>query len=266
MKVQTKDIYYGIALSQIAEYPTYTSINKIMEKEGMFQINDDKQILIKYATKSDKSGEWRFTFHKGDLDEFPAFGSFIVLVCELNAICLLPLDSIAELIDVHSKTSQWVSVYYPSGGQMRVRGSKGEFKNTIPHNDFPMKIFEEVTKQQEAYSWPPFSTLKFYRHPPELIFSSHDRRLNLSDNLTKNVTIKKGRTLYCGISTISNDWKIWNEKNLKKVEADIRNDLGFDGYNVNIERVTSAVCPVTKKKDIPCNTEFLWKLTISAAT
>jgi hypothetical protein len=91
MKIQDKDFYHGVVLTQIAEYPTFTSINKVTRKEGLYQINGDKRILIKYSKGDD---EWRFTFRKDEFEELHHYESFIVLMCAGNTVCLLPRDDI----------------------------------------------------------------------------------------------------------------------------------------------------------------------------
>lgn len=260
MKIQSRDFYHGVVLTQIAEYPIFTSINKATEKEGLYQINNDKWILIKYSTGDE---EWQFTFRKDDFDEFWRYEFFIVLVCGGNTVCLLSSEDIEEILDTDSDSSQWISVYYPDGGQMRVRGSRGDLSHTVAHNAFPKDLFGAITKKQEPYSWPPFSKLNFYKSPPELIISSEDRMLDLADHLTNEVSFDKDTTVYFGLKTISPLWKVWTEDNLKAVENLIKYDLSFDGFKVDIERITNVICPYTKKQDIPCHEEFVWELNIS---
>jgi hypothetical protein len=178
---------------------------------------------------------------------------------------LLPSDAAAKLMDQKGESSQWLSVYYPRGGQMRVRGPKGELPYSIPHNNFPSKIFVEGQKiDNEIFLWPPLSTLQFYTHPPKRNIFTHDRQFDLSDNLTAGVTPKRGIKCFFGISTLSKDWDIWSEKNLKKIEKHIRYDLNFDGFSVQIERFTDPICKSTKKKNISCENEFIWRLSIYA--
>ena len=262
MKIHNKDFYYGVALTQIAEYPTFTSINKVTEKDGLYQINRDKRVLIKYSTSD--SDEWRFSFRKDDLEALHSFDYevFCVLVCSDDTICLLSNEDITELLDGSVDSTQWVSVTYPYAGQMRVRGSQGDLSHTVAHNAFPKEIFGEV---KEDFSWPPYSKLNFYRNPPGLMISSEDRRLDLSDTLTNSVTFEQGRTVYLGVSTISHTWDVWDEETIKKIEEKIRYDLEFDGFNVEIERITNAKEPKISIENINCDNEFLWKLDISVA-
>jgi hypothetical protein len=264
MKIQDKDFYYGVVLTQIAEHPTFTSINKVTEKNGVYQINDVKRILIKYSTADDR--EWRFTFRKDDFEEINDYECYFVLVCSSYTICLLSSEDIGIILDTNTDSPQWISVNYPEGGQMRVKGSLGELPHAVAHSAFPKNLFEgATTKGQENFLWPPFSKLNFYRNPPTLIFSSEDRKLDLADSLTGNVNFENKVTIYFGLTTISHIWEAWTEANLEKVEEQIKYDIEFDGFDVEIERATDAICPYTKKQDIPCRNEFLWKLTISVA-
>lgn len=263
MKIQEKDFYYGAALAQIAECSTYTNINKIGKKDGLYQISDDKRILIKYST-SDES-EWHYTFHKDELDLLLYdFEFFFVLVCGSRTICLLDFSKIVEILDWPSKASQWITVAYSDGGQMRVRGSKASLPHTIPHNSFPQDIFRHISKAQEKYyAWPPLSRLNFYSDSMRFWFSSVDRMLDLSDNITDEVTPIRESTVYFGLSTISHQWDGWTERNLRSIERRIYEDLMFDGYAVDIDRVTDQRRSFNKKKIIPCDKEFVWRLTIT---
>jgi hypothetical protein len=264
MKIQNKDFYHGVVLTQIAEYPTFSSINKVTEKEGLYQLNNDKRILIKYSTSDE--GEWRFTFSRNDLESIDHhYEFFIILVCGGSSICLLSSEDIEELLDTDADSSQWISIDYLDGEQIRVKGSLGDLSHTVAHNAFPKNLLGAVSKAQEVYSWPPLSKLNFYKQPPKLILSSEDRMLDLADRLAYNVSFKEDTTVYLGLTTISHLWEAWTEENLRKVEELIKYDLGFDGFNVEIERITDVICPYTKKQDIPCNEEFVWKLNISVA-
>lgn len=261
MKIQEKDFYYGVALTQIAEYPTFTYVNKVTDKDGLYELNDYKRILIKYSTSS--GPEWRFSFREDDVETSSDHEFFFILVCGHCTVCLLQQHEIAELLDTSSKASQWISVSYPDGGQIRVRGSRGNLSHMVPHNLFPQALVGPVKKEQEPFAWPPLSRLNFYRGLPNLILSSEDRMLDLSDRITSKVTPRKGAIVYFGLSTISDDWGVWSEKNLWTIEKAIKYDLEFDGFKVEMERVTDEVCPYTKKKNKPCTGEFVWKLNIS---
>jgi hypothetical protein len=264
MKIKDKDFYYGVVLAQIAEYPEFTSINKIFEKDGLYQINDDKRILIKFSTKED-CNDWRFSFRKDDFKDQYDYEQFTVLVCAGYTICILSSNEIEEVLNTRSKSIQWISVSYPENGQMRVKGSSGILQHTVPHNAFPRKMFVDITKEMEKYAWPPLSKLKFYKQPPELFLSSENRILHLSDKITYTAKYEERKLVYFGLSTISHHWKLWSKINLKKIEDRIKYDLEFDGFNVDIERITDARYPGTNRHVMPCSEEFVWKLFISVA-
>lgn len=145
MKIQEKDWFHGSALTQICEHDSFTALNKATEKIGHYQVNHDKRVLIKYRSTEDMP--WRFTFSPEDVesinDDIEADqNSFLCLVCGYDTICVLSSDQIEEVLDLESDESQWVSVQYPQGGSMRVRGSYGDIDNTIRHNAFPNDLFE----------------------------------------------------------------------------------------------------------------------------
>jgi aminopeptidase-like protein len=123
MKIRTKDFYYGVVLNQLAEYPEFTSINKLGKKEGLYQINDNKMILIKYSTAEER---WQFTFSSSDFDELKNLEFFIVLVCSGDTICVLDYDELKNVINPKSKSSQQVSLTYSEHEGISVTGSLGE--------------------------------------------------------------------------------------------------------------------------------------------
>ena len=262
MKIQEQDFYHGVVLKQIADHPTFTSINKISTKDGVYQINDNLRILIKYSTTDDS--EWKFTFRENDLNELNndlyTDKYCFILVCGGHTVCLLNRNDISELINLENNSTQWVSVTYPDGGQMRVSGSQGDLSRLVPHNSFPRDMFDIVTKDNEEYAWPPLSKITFYsEEPPKYITHDKNRMLDLTDSLMRSCD---ERTAYFGLSSISHLWETWSEENLEEIESLIKYDLEFDGFTVEVERITDSICQYTKKQDIPCTKEFIWKLDI----
>lgn len=163
---------------------------------------------------------------------------------------MLSEEQLNDVIDRDSTVTQWIEVFCPDGGQMRVRGSKGILPNTVPHDAFPRGIFEPFNKKKhEKFAWPPFSRLNLYREMPSLRFSVEDRLFDLSDH------IGGWGVAYIGVQTIAIDWREWTEQRLKTIEGLIRDDLEFDGFKVNIERITT-------EESLPCEQEFLWRLEI----
>jgi hypothetical protein len=261
LKIQEKDFYYGAALAQLAAHPVFTSINKVTEKDGLYLVNGYKKVLIKYSSAD--GPEWKFTFRTEDSEVADGHELFFVLVCGASTICLLRESDIDQLLDLSTYKSQWISVTYPDGGQMRIKGSLGNLKNTVSHNSFPQDLLGSVAKKQEPYAWPPLSRLNFYEYPPGLILSSVNRILDFSDALGDKVVTDENTTIYFGLTTISHKSKTWSEKNLCTIEKAIKYDFEFDGFDVAIERFTSPIDPCTKKKNRPCDTQFVWRLEIS---
>lgn len=128
-----------------------------------------------------------------------------------------------------------------------VTGSLGNLSHEVAHNAFPDTIFSK----NEDPRWPPFSELNFYEDTPNLICSTVDRYFDLADNFDYTDTV------FFGLKTISHAWETWNEENLSKIEETIKYDLGFDGLNVDIERITT-----TNINNEHCTNEFLWRLNI----
>ncbi len=104
------------------------------------------------------------------------------------------------------------------------------------------------------YLWPQKARLAFYDGRGRCLRRSSDRKLDLSDTLMgwRN---KPSRTVYLGMSTTSERWMRWDEEAVSRIEKLIRYDLGFDGYQVTIHRMTVA-------KEPNCSDEFLWRLKI----
>ena len=263
MKIREKDFFYGAVLVQLAEHPVFTCINKVTDKDGLYLVNGCKRLLIKYSAAD--GPEWRFTFRKDDTEIADGHEHFLVLVCGDSTICLLNENDIDQLIDHTADKSQWISVKHLDGSQMGIRGSLGNLANTVPHDSFPKDLLGPVAKKQEPYAWPPLTKLNLYSEPPNLILSSVNRMLDLSDILRDRVENNESTTVYFGLTTFSHKWKSWSEKNLRTIEKAIRYDLGFDGFNVNIERFTCIIDSGDKRKNLPCDTQFVWKLEISTA-
>lgn len=243
MKIHTKDFYYGAVLNQLAIYPTFTSINKIGTKDGLYKINDTHRILIKYSASDDN---WRFEFRVDDFDELCIFDSYIVLVCP-KTICLVSYSEIQEIINTESKKPQWVSFRYSGSKKMSVTGPKGDLSHKIAHNAFP----EDIFYKNEDPRWPPFSELNFYEDTPNLICSTVDRYFDLADNFDYTGTV------FFGLKTLSHELETWNEENLSKIEETIKYDFEFDGLKVYPERITK-----TTIHNELCHNEFLWRLNI----
>jgi hypothetical protein len=144
MKVQKKDIYHGIALTQIVEFDEFKALNKADTKYGHYLVNTDRRVLVKYS--SAQYGPWQFTFNQdhlnminGDLRRKDQL--YVVLVCGDATVCLLDEDEVQQLINVDSSASEWIRVDSRPGSQLRVRGSQANLNHKVPHNRFPDAIF-----------------------------------------------------------------------------------------------------------------------------
>ncbi|TDG02551.1 hypothetical protein E1N52_39230 [Paraburkholderia guartelaensis] len=263
MKIKVGDFYYGAALAQIAAYPVLSQVHAVPGKEGYFQINGDKRLLIKYA--SAERGTWRFTVRPDDLADLshPEYRLWFALVCGEETVCLLNDDELGEIVDSESTTGQWISVSSSTGCSMKVAGSAASLKRRIRHNAFPHNLFTDGAELNK-YAWPPLSRLQFYTTWPYIVRTTEDPFFDLSDELGWNIGHGEQKTVYMGVRTYSLDWAEWDDANLKKIEQQIKYDLGFDAFDVAIERVSPELieqggeCFAQR-----CSDEFLWKLTIS---
>ena len=262
MKIQDKYFYFGAVLAQIAEYPTFTSINKVTKTEGIYQINDCTRILIRYS-KSD-GPEWRFTIGHYDYEDFWQYNAFFVLVCAGHTICLLDQSDIKVMVNIDDESPQWITVSCPEGGQMRVNGPLGGLPHKIPHNAFPQKLLQGGFIYHEPSAWPALSKLNLYwTGPPVIPYTTEDRMFHFGDFLlTHDEGDPLGMTVYIGFSSIDHLWTTWTNENLSKIEEHIRNQVECSwGITVDIERVSKAQRGKTQSLK-NCSTEFVWKLHI----
>lgn len=65
MRIQQQDFYYGCVLAQITAYAGTTHITKLEAAKGLYEIDGDRQILIKYSTA--EGSEWRFSFSRNEI-------------------------------------------------------------------------------------------------------------------------------------------------------------------------------------------------------
>jgi hypothetical protein len=261
MKIKAQDLDYGAVLHQIVMHPVFTSINKPSDKAGLYRVNDTTDLLIKCA--GGVGPEWTFAFTPDDLGVALQIDCQVALKCGNETVCLLGNVEMCTIVDAGAVSTQYVKVRFSNGESMRVSGSAGSLGRTVAHNAFPVALLGPVGRRLEEFSWPELCQLNFYSDAPQPRLSTTDRTFDLADNLTG--TMSGGvRTVYMGVSSISQNWPEWSEARLRVVEDQIKYDLKFDGYGVKVQRHTPAVDPRTRKKDRPCSDEFVWKLTIMA--
>ncbi|CAN7366956.1 hypothetical protein [Massilia sp. LjRoot122] len=260
MKIQDQDWQYGAVLHQIVMHPVFTTINKITEKAGLYLINEETKLLIKCS--GDDGPEWTFSFTPEDVEIATGMNGAVALNCGSQSICLLHPTELAAVLDEKATKSQQVRVRFGNNESMRVTGPLGMLGHTIAHNAFPGELLGRVPPKQEPHAWPELGRLSFYQAPPELVFESSHRLLDLASHLGWSIKGDEPITVYMGVSSISHKWPEWNEERLRKIEGLIKDDFAEDGYKVQVQRHTPAVDPHTKKKNRPCSDEFVWKLTI----
>ena len=268
MKIKEQDFYYGAALSQISEYASLATVSKVKGEDGLFRINKDKHLLIRYSTVAE--GEWRFSLRVVDVGaiarHFDTGNFFVALVCGGSTICLLTKDDLAVLIDPFTPEPQWLSVSFDFGKQMQVNGTKGQLRYKIPHNAFPKNIFERSNTTEENLQWPPLSQVRVYENQPALICSSENRTLDLAEMLNsvgeidQQVDIFGVSTVYVSISSLSGELGQWNDANLSEIETKFLHAFSSMGLNVGIERLTT---DGSIYGHISCDNEFYWMLEFS---
>lgn len=144
MKINTKHRTHGAALAQIVEHESFTALNRASSKNGHYQVNKNRRLLVKKASTGPE--EWRFTFTEDNIDALNEdLGNgvevFVCLVCGGETVCVLSESEIEKVIDLDRRSPQSVVVKTPARRSMRVRGTDGELNRTVPHNAFPEIIF-----------------------------------------------------------------------------------------------------------------------------
>ncbi len=104
----------------------------------------------------------------------------------------------------------------------------------------------------DSYNWPKGALLSVTDMDGCLLCQSHHRKFDLSDNL---MLYHDDDNLLVNFSLSQGDSDIWGNTYLNQVESLIRYDLAFDGYKVDIQRLSEV--------DSPCEEEFSWQLNIS---
>lgn len=149
--IPEKDFYHGAVLAAITESDNFSSINKVphltKHSSHAYLLNHNTGIFVKHTTTK-INGAWKFTFppdHQSAVRQlFDAYKekTFVVFVCENEAICIINFGIFASCIDLNFIESEWLEIWRPDGGSFRVRGKSGEHGKTVPLNAFPKVLFE----------------------------------------------------------------------------------------------------------------------------
>ena len=165
MHINDEHLYHGAALTQIAEHHNFTAINASINAAGVksnsvFQVNHNIGIMLKYASKPNKSwSEYIFTFTGAHLREMEELAQrlprvFAVLVCVKDRlVCALSFDELKTHIRRRENANGGPEPQYtllvtaPANQQLRVYMNRPGRKKValshqlVPRNAFPDLIF-----------------------------------------------------------------------------------------------------------------------------
>ncbi len=106
----------------------------------------------------------------------------------------------------------------------------------------------------DRYKWPPQYRLNVYRASGRFRAFWDEKDLDLADTLMWS---SSRRQVILGVTSKSKvpAWRLWNSRTVRKVEWLMHYDLNFDGYAVQMRRIS-------RLDVLPCFREFRWALTI----
>jgi hypothetical protein len=139
-----RDQHYGPLLHGLIKNGPI-KIGKASPKAGHLRVGEQR-LLAKYS--SAPSSAWSFTFRPEDVRTLATdhasvglFGSYVCLVCGLDAICVLRSDEVFDLLSAAkiSKT-QTIQVQKSAGCCLRVSSSETQSEHVIPANRFPSDL------------------------------------------------------------------------------------------------------------------------------
>lgn len=254
MRIQEQDIYFGCVFSQILDYAALTTIKKLEGQQGAYTINDESLLVIKYSRETGL--QWKFTLSKSELAPFKEedllMPVFLVFVCSFQHICVVKRSDVMKLLG-KGRAKQTFVISLESKGYFYIRNRDLDLFSQIPVRAFPSLIFETFAEKDDRFAWPPLCMVNVYREKPIKIYSSNDRRLDLSDLLMQNLSDSEVRVSYIGVSTNNPSWENWDETTKRKVVEHMVYMFEFEGVAVDIE-------PVTNEIDSWCTDEFIWKI------
>lgn len=103
--------------------------------------------------------------------------------------------------------------------------------------------------------WPKRPVFSIYGGEGTLLFRSRCAAFDLTDTLDRVLGTPLGYSVF-GISSNSAVDRRWTEAELRQQEGNIRYDLSFDGFDVEIQRVKGA--------GLRCSEEALWALIVTS--
>ncbi len=172
MKIDKDHLYYGAAVIQIAEHPSFTAINDFQRNRETIRcaywVNQDIGAYIKYRTEADRVATWGtkdaneylFVFNEENLDHIRnmkrrAQSSFVCFVCvEDKQICCISTEELLALVARRrsalgrDERQYTVVVALPKGSKFRVFVTPPRTRNKVlgdpilvAQKDFPDRLF-----------------------------------------------------------------------------------------------------------------------------
>lgn len=172
MRIDKDHLYYGAAVIQIAEHPSFTAINDFQRNKARIRcaywINQDIGAYLKYRTKADRKAQWTgkdaneylFVFGEENLDHIRymqrrAQSSYVCFVCvEDRQICCVSTRELLSLISRrrdamrHDENQYTVVVALPERSNFRVYVTPPGRRNQVlgdpllaAQKDFPQRLF-----------------------------------------------------------------------------------------------------------------------------
>ena len=172
MRIDKDHLYYGAAVIQIAEHPSFTAINDFKRKNATvrcaYWVNQNIGIYLKYRTSADRVARWGdkdaneyiFSFNTENLDHIQAMNrkgtsTFIALICvEEKQICCISAGELNALIARRQEAKGKAENQYTVVVALLPRSKFRTFvtpparRNTVlgepmlvAQNDFPDRLF-----------------------------------------------------------------------------------------------------------------------------
>lgn len=149
MPIQDQDLYHGAAIVPMVEFPRFKAINRAPDSEyGVYLLNTDTALMVKYAKATNASGKWVFDFSPDQLRnartlEVRHRGQFYaVFVCYPKAVLALTWGELSSVVSLGSNRSQVVYCEIPPNKQIAVSGKgKKRLGRNVPRGEFPKRLF-----------------------------------------------------------------------------------------------------------------------------